>query len=298
MPQRAYTYRFEWADSTRHAAGSAVLVTGSVRVHAQLTEEDVTYAYAALHLGGHDAHCAIGGREILGRLPIVSRQLTQVFEREPLSAAVRAIDAVFGADGYGLRDLFHGERRAILHRVVAQALAPCLTDLESIYDRHTRMLHFLTEADVPVPDGFRQVARVVLQERVIAALRRLADGTAPLETVTALWQDAARWHVKLAEGPLQDVIEHYLRRVMDAVAINPATGAARALALLDAAVSVGVQPDVWSAQNAFYDFVTGPTAAGVSPESSAMLRRLGERLGFGFAGSGHTISPRAMAAVA
>ncbi|MBI4514927.1 MAG: DUF3536 domain-containing protein [Deltaproteobacteria bacterium] len=278
LPAGAYTYRFESLERVRRAAGSATLALGSVRVQAEITEEAATYAYAALYLGGHDAHCAIGGPDVLSSFPDLPARLAAVFAREPLSAVVRAIDAVFGAAGYSLRDLFQAQRRAILHGIAAQAFRPCVSELEQVFDQHRRMLDFLRETDVPVPEAFREVAHVVLQERLMAAVHQLAAGDNSFAAVAALWEDAGRWEVKLPLPPLTAALEEGLRQVMTKLAADAPAQAGRAEALLDAAALFGVTLNLWAAQNAYYDFASGgaPATALALP----LLRRLRQRLGF------------------
>lgn len=290
LPERAHTYRFEPTEQLRQSAGSTALAVGGIRVTCEPTEESTTYAYAALYLGGHDAHCAVGGRDAMQRLPDLRTKLVEVFEREPLSAVVRAIDTGFGSDGFSLRDLFHGERRAILRRIAAEAIRPCLSDLERIFDQHRRMLDFLRDADVPVPVEFRQVARVVLQERLAAALAQLGEGQTPIEPIARYWKDAARWDVKFYLPPLQAEIERSLPRVLSRLAAAPPAHAARAETLLDAADALGVTPNLWPAQNAFYDFATSRANAALRPSEAATLRRLGERLGFATGRAGHLLA--------
>jgi len=290
LPERAHTYRFEPTEQLRQSAGSTALAVGGVRVTCEPTEESTTYAYAALYLGGHDAHCAVGGRDVLKRLPELRTKLVDVFERQPLSAVVRMIDAGFGSDGFSLRDLFHGERRAILNRIAAEAIRPCVSDLERIFDQHRRMLDFLRDADVPVPTEFRQVARVVLQQRLAAALAQLGDGQTPPEPITSFWKDAARWDVKFYVPPLQAEIERSLPRVLARLAADPPAHTARAEMLLDAAQALGVTPNLWPAQNAFYDFATSRAGAALRPAEAAGLRQLGDRLGFATARAGRLLA--------
>ncbi len=290
LPERSYTYRFEPTEQLRRTAGRTALAVGGVRVTCDLTEEAVTYAYGALYLGGHDAHCAIGDGKVLARLAELRARAADVFEREPLSAVVRLIDDAFGQDGFSLRHLFHGERRAVLRQIAADAIRPCLLDLERVFDQHRRMLDFLRDTDVPIPAEFRQVARVVLQERLAAALAQLGEGQTPAEPLDTFWKDTARWEIKLYVPPLQAEIERSLPRVLSRLPADPVAHAARAEALLDAAAALGVSPNLWPAQNAFYDFATGRAGAALSAGERPALRHLGDRLGFALGEGAHLLA--------
>jgi alpha-amylase/alpha-mannosidase (GH57 family) len=280
LPRHAYTYRFETIERAHSGTANTVMVVGGLQVRSDVTEQLAAYAYAALYLGGHDVHCAIGGAGVLEQLPRLHRQLADIFTREPLSAVVRAIDAAFGPDGFSLRDLFHPERRAILDRIGAQAIRPLLGEMTRTFDQHRRMLDFLRDVDVPIPEGLRELARIVLQQRLAVALRELRDGHAPLERVAELWRDAGRWQAALQLPPLQAGIERGLTRVLGTASADPTAHVARALALLDAAAMFAVTPNLWMAQNAFYDFLSTPAAAALTPETTAALLQLAERLGF------------------
>ncbi|MFI5395223.1 MAG: DUF3536 domain-containing protein [Candidatus Binatia bacterium] len=276
---RVYAYRVTSEDRVLERSGDTTFAIGRAHLRSEATEESCDFAYAALHLGGHDMHCAVA--ETTSGYAQLKAQLLETFFSEPLSELVRRIDHAFGGAFYALRHLFVAERRRILDHLMAQVMAEYSADYERIVSNNRRLLDFLAQARVPLPPELGLATGFVVQRRLEQAVATFVSGADGAEAALAVWADAQHWGIVPALGILQQLLEQALVRAVDAVARGDAHGGVtRAHAVLDLAESLALTLNLWEAQNHYYALVTTAGDEQWDAAAFAELRRLGERLSF------------------
>jgi alpha-amylase/alpha-mannosidase (GH57 family) len=280
-PERVYAYRVAATDRSIEHAGSAVFAVGHARLLAEPTEQSEDYVYAALHLGGHDIHCAVAASTAKIDYPQLKSELLTTFFAEPLTELVRRIDRAFGGTFYTLRDTFVAERRRILDQVMARAMADCTADYERMVTNNRRLLDFLAQAWVPLPQELRIAATFVVQRRLEDATARFVAGADTAAAILAAWNDATRWRVTPATEGVASLLEKALAGVVGCLSTADAPASvAQAHTICDVAQSLGLTMNTWEAQGRYYALVTGEDARRWPSHLLAEVRRLGERLRF------------------
>ncbi len=290
---RVYAYRVTSIDRSSEHAGSAAFSIGQARLVAEATEQSEDYVYVALHLGGHDIHCAVAPSTPKIDYPQLKADLLATFFAEPLTELVRRIDRDFGGSFYTMRDVFVAERRRILDQVMARAMADCTADYERMVTNNRRLLDFLAQAWVPLPEELRIAATFVVQRRLEAATERFVSSADGATAVLTAWADAGRWRVAPATDGVRRLLEEALRRAVQRIGTGAATGDAggdagagivQAHAILDVAQQLALTLNTWGAQGRYYALIVehhlGGRARQWPSALLAELRRLGERLMF------------------
>jgi hypothetical protein len=278
---RTYAYRVTSIDRVAEHAGAASFAIGRVRLTAEATEESEERVYAALHLGGHDLHCAVAPEGTAISYTQLKPALRAAFLTEPLTELVRRIDAAFGAQFYTLRDVFAAERRRILDHVMARAIAECTADYERMFARNRRLLDFLAQAYVPVPEELRVAAAFVMQRRLEEATAKFVAGAEAAPAVLALWADVHRWRIRPVMAGVGQRLEAALAEVVGRIGDGePQAAVAHAQAILVLAAELHLTLNTWEAQNRYYRLVVGDGQRRWPGGVLTELRRLGERLGF------------------
>jgi alpha-amylase/alpha-mannosidase (GH57 family) len=281
VPEHVYAYRVVTTERSAEHAGSAVFAVGQARLVAEATEQSEDYVYAALHLGGHDMHCAVAPSTPKIDYPQLKSELLATFFAEPLTELVRRIDRAFGGTFYTLRDVFVAERRRILDQVMARAMADCTADYERMVTNNRRLLDFLAQAWVPLPEELRIAATFVVQRRLEETTARFVAGTDTAPAILAAWSDAARWRVTPSTAGVARLLEEALARVVGRLqTADAAANVAQAHTICDVAQSLGLTLNTWEAQGRYYALVTGESARCWPRHLLAEVRRLGERLRF------------------
>ena len=285
---RVYAYRVTTADCSTEHAGSAVFAVGQAHLVAETTEQSDDYVYAALHLGGHDIHCVVAPSTPKIEYPQLKAELLATFFAEPLTELVRRIDRAFGGTFYTLRDVFVAERRRILDQVMARAMADCTADYERMVTNNRRLLDFLAQARVPLPEELRIAATFVVQRRLEAATERFVAGADGATAILAASADAARWRITPSTDGVRRLLDEALTRAVTRIGANAAAATAGdataavalAHAILDVAQSLALTLNTWAAQGQYYTLITGDHLRRWPTSTVAELRRLGERLMF------------------
>src|SRR3989442_11023672 len=94
-------------------AGGHRLLVGRPHPASSLTGEDDEAAYAVLHFGGHEVHCAVQIGFPADRFREMRTKLMGRFGRDVLSEVMRTVDAALGPSYFTLRDLLLEDRRRV-----------------------------------------------------------------------------------------------------------------------------------------------------------------------------------------
>jgi hypothetical protein len=269
--------------------GTTALGVGRMTVSSHLTLESHEYAFAALRLTNHDVHCVVSATLVGTRYEAVKENLLRTFARHSLSEVVRSLDRAFGETYYTAKDLVRDDRRRVLAEVSAGVLARLEEVYRQLYRENRRLLEYLRELDVPPLREFSLVAGLLLNRAFLRATSRMLQDQGDGSRLEELIAEARTWQVALDTQSAERALGADLEERLAQLLTDPlATVVPRALYLLDFADRLGFNLDLWRAQTLFARvcrrhlrslFTRGVHEAGVAHQL-ALLRRLGERLGF------------------
>lgn len=255
-------------------AGRHTLTVGRVQVRGSITEEDEEAAYALVHFGGHEVHCAVQVGWTAERFAAFRDNVLPRFGKDVLSEVMRVIDVAFGATYFTLRDLPLEDRRRVLARLTAQTMTALEDTYRRVYQENRALMDYLRDVEAPIPAPLLLAAVVTLTRDLETELS--SDPAKPLSSrAFALVDELRSWGREVRA----DRFEPLLRRRLEA-ALGADTSLrerlARAAQVLDLAASAGITLNLWGAQNAFYRLARSPQAQ----ETMELVRELGDRLQF------------------
>ena len=272
-----YAYRVQRVDEAHEAYGGTALRVGHVRVSSTITGEVRDATCAVLHFGGHDFSCGVRAWESPRAYEAMKSDLLGRYARYTLADMVRGMDEWFPGEGFSLTDLFLDERRRVLASVTRAMLDKYEETYRRIWDENRKLVHYLRQADAPIPEALALVARHVMSQELLTELARLeAAGTVTLpERLFELASEASalRLTLDLADG--KATITRMVTRALDSVGEAPtAERVAEALALIEGANRLGLRYGLWATQNRFFEVCNRRR------EARAQLQPLGAALGF------------------
>ncbi|MBI4636132.1 MAG: DUF3536 domain-containing protein [Candidatus Rokubacteria bacterium] len=272
---RVYAYRVQRLDEARDAFGETALRIAHVRVRSEVTGQEEDVAYAVLRFGGHDVSCAIRPFPGRARWEAMKTDLLQRYAQRSMAEMIRAIDAYFPGDAFALSHLFVEERRRILENVIRSVLQRNEETYRRIWEDNKKLVRYLHQVDVPIPESLTIIARHVLEREVHAELEHVEALGAIPERVFELVGEAHALGVTLDLTPAREAMQRAVRQTLATIAAEPAPErVAEAVALIDGARRLRVRFGLWAAQNQFFDL----WRAGTGPR--ALLAPLAEALGF------------------
>jgi alpha-amylase/alpha-mannosidase (GH57 family) len=274
-----YAYRVTRLDQAREAYGGTALRVAHVRVRSQITGETWEAMYALLHFGGHDVTCALRGWEGQATYDRIRDDLLKRFAHHSLADMVRGLDEFFPGSSFALPDLFLDERRRVLADVIAAVLDKHEETYRRIWEENEKLVRYLRQADAPIPEALAIVARHVLEQEALAALRRLDDGALPARAAEVV-REARALGLTLDLTPARPALQRAVLGALDAVAAGPGEDRVAAVRrLVEDAAALGLEFGLWEVQNRFLEVWRA------QPEARPVLEPLARALGFNLNGA-------------
>ncbi|HYG69537.1 MAG TPA: glycoside hydrolase, partial [Anaeromyxobacteraceae bacterium] len=188
-------------------------------------------------------------------------------ERLSLAQLLREVDRHFTGRDYTLRDLFLDERRRVAERLLGETMRRYEDRYHRIFEDNLPLMLFLREIDSPVPGPLRVAADVTLTRRVLDVTGAARTGHVSAERAEGeLAQSVAlacRLDAHLHLLPVRRDVAELVRSRLEALLSGraPATRGAELVRILDLSHRLGLELDLWDAQNRLWAWAT---SAGVT----------------------------------
>jgi hypothetical protein len=275
---RIYAYRVERLDEARETSDGTTLAVAHVRVSSEMTGETREMVYALSYFGGHDFSCGVRTWDDQATYDALKADLLARCARQSVADLVRGLDEYFPGGLSSLSHLFLDERRRVLANVIRATLERHEETYRKIWEENRKLVHYLREADAPIPEALAIIARHVLEEQVTAELQSLPDlGTIP-DRVVGIVDEAKALGLTLDLMRQRVIMHRAVSRALDAIAESPSRERiAQATALIEGARRLGIPYGHWATQNRFFQIWSE------RPEARGELLPLATALGFSLA---------------
>jgi alpha-amylase/alpha-mannosidase (GH57 family) len=273
-----HAYRVQRLDEAGEAYGGTPFRIGHVRVSSTITGDVREAMYAVLHFGGQDFVCGVRTWEDAGVYAAIKTDLLRRYARSTVADVVRGMDEWFPGRSFSLTDLFLDERRRVLVNVTRATLQRHEETYQQMWEENRKLVHYLRQADAPIPEVLRLVARHVFEQALLTELMKVdarGDTGALPDRMFELAGEATALGLTLDLAAARPTAMRVVRRALSAVADQPTPGRiADALALIEGANRLGLRYGRWATQNFFFETWTR------QPRARAVLAPLGDALGF------------------
>ncbi|HXG18327.1 MAG TPA: DUF3536 domain-containing protein [Methylomirabilota bacterium] len=269
--------------------GTTALGVGMMQIASRFTTETSEYAFAVLKLTSHDVHCVVSESLAGDRFADVRDELLQTFARHSLSEVVRALDRFFGDTYYTAKDLLLDDRRRVLAGVTETVLTRLEESYRQLYQENRRLMEYLRELDVPLPQGFALAAGFLASRAFLRAATSLVESGKNGEELIDIMMEARRWQAPLETQKAAEMLRLAVEERLGALVQNPLQEEIPAvLRFLELSERLKLTPNLWKAQTLFAqlchlhlrDLLERAVREEPVAHQLALLRRLGERLGF------------------
>jgi alpha-amylase/alpha-mannosidase (GH57 family) len=275
---RVYAYRLERLDEARETSDGTTLAVAHVRVSSETTGETREMVYALAHFGGHDFSCGVRAWDGRATYDALKTDLVARCARQSVADLVRGLDEYFPGGLASLGHLFLDERRRVLANVIRATLERHEETYRKIWEQNRKLVHYLREADAPIPDALAIVARHVLEQQVSVELLPVLDLAVIPDRLVALVDEAKALGLTLDLMPQRFVMHSAVARALALVAESPSRERiARATALIEGARRLGIRYGHWATQNRFFQIWSE------RPDARGNLLPLATALGFNLA---------------
>ncbi|MFO0953081.1 MAG: DUF3536 domain-containing protein [Isosphaeraceae bacterium] len=248
------------------------LAVGRLRARSRRTWDEAESAFVVIHFGGLDFHTVLRPAGSPREHEALKKKLFDVYQGGSLAEVTAIVAREFDGKIYGLDDLFADERR----RIIAIVLEDRVVDYQRTFERLSRddddMLNRLGRLQHPIPGPLRSAASAYLDQRIAHELGHLEKNGA-LDEVRELVNRGKVWGYHPETASLRAVLSDALVRTLQGLdgSSDLAGLVGRAARVLDASALLGVEPDLWTAQNLLLDAHTRLSDAGTLEEPLAQV---------------------------
>lgn len=248
---------------------------GHIKVKDSRTRSEEDFLYAVLHFGGLDFRCSVKPFESEDEYRVILRALQDCIEEQSTIKMLRLLDEKFGAEYFGLHDVFQDLRSAVALEIGKRTLKTYTELQRSLYHTYMPLISSLRQWKIQIPTDLRMSSRRVLSDeaedlvqRIIAHEREnLASGAAWDETdfyyrahiarLSRLLDEAKSWSVALQ---FDAVCEHLGQALMESAAELRLTfdqrEAGRLYRLLSVCDALRIKPENWKLQTLYFEFIS------------------------------------------
>jgi alpha-amylase/alpha-mannosidase (GH57 family) len=275
---RIYAYRVERLDTARETSDGTTLAVAHVRVSSDMTGETGEMMYALAHFGSHDFSCGVRAWDDRATYDTLKADLLARCARQSMADLVRGLDEYFPGGLSSLSHLFLDERRRVLANVIRTTLERHEETYGKIWEENRKLVHYLRDADAPIPDALAIIAKHVLERQVTFELLSPPDLAAIPERVVAIVDEAKALGLTLDLLAQRFIMQRAVAHALALVAESPVRERiAQATALIDGARRLGIRYGHWASQNRFFQIWSE------RPDARTDLLPLANALGFSLA---------------
>lgn len=272
-----FSYRVFREDFVLLTSGQMRLAVGRVYIRSAITREADRISFCTLYFGGHALNCGV--RSYLGEEAYLAmtQEMVTAFNEADFAAIVRLMDSHFGMHTYSLKDLFRDEQRHILQLIIAGTLQDFEDKFITLYENSRSLMGFLRETGMPVPHRFMTTAETALN---LLLQKMFSSETVDVARLREVAAEISTWDVALDTVALEFIIRRRLETSMTTVLAEPDNVGllAELLLLVEAAVSIPVNVNLWQTQNMYFSLLQSRVALLGSGGDGADKSSLGQML--------------------
>jgi alpha-amylase/alpha-mannosidase (GH57 family) len=246
-----------WRDSYEaYSSGRGRLALGRVKVVSAITGKQQSFSFSVLHFGDQNITAAVKayGPEDAAVFEAFAKEAAGHVQSADFPEAIRLIDSYYGHVDYSLISLFTDEQRRIVQIILGSTLSEIEKTLTAIYEDHASLLHYLFSAGLPKPPALTLAAGFAINAWLRRALEADPIDQAQLRSYLSL---AKSDQIPLETATLSYNVEQHMRRAM--VELQMSSGSLdsldKALGLARTLVELPFKPNLWQAQNIWYEIL-------------------------------------------
>ncbi len=237
-------------------SGRGRLAVGRAHVTSAITGHNQTFSFAVLHFGDQNITAAVKPYSDADAQDFeeFAAQASEEVQRANFPGVIRMLDQYYGSVDYSLTSLFTDEQRRIVRLILNSTLWDIENSLTTIYQDHASLLHYLSQAGLPMPPALTLAAGFAVNAGLRRALESDPVDQAQLRAHLSL---AKADKVELETATLSYIADQRMKRAM--VELQMSSGSIemleRAVLLARTLIELPFEPNLWQAQNIWYEIL-------------------------------------------
>jgi alpha-amylase/alpha-mannosidase (GH57 family) len=143
-------------------AGQQKMVLAITKVKSNVTKSEKKFAFAVIHLGGHNIIGNISIDMEPERFASMQVRMVSAFEEGRLGDIIGLMQTYFGPEKFSIWQLFQDEKRKVFNFITQQSMMDLEDSLRRIYNRDYPLVMALATNDIPIPNAYKTSFEYIL----------------------------------------------------------------------------------------------------------------------------------------
>jgi alpha-amylase/alpha-mannosidase (GH57 family) len=151
----------------RKEAGQQKMVLAVTKVKSNVTRSEKRFAFAVIHLGGHNIIGNISIEMEADRFASMQARMVNAFDEGRLGDIIGLMQTYFGPEKFSIWQLFQDEKRKVFNFITQQSMVDLEESLRRIYNRDYPLVMALATNEIPIPNAYRTSFEYILNADLV-----------------------------------------------------------------------------------------------------------------------------------
>ncbi|RJQ55915.1 MAG: DUF3536 domain-containing protein [Nitrospiraceae bacterium] len=232
-------------------AGRQKLLIGKARIISDITLDEETIFFTALHLGFHDIIAGVNRSTGDDAGPRMKPETLQAFEKGNIPLVKDLIRAHFGENIFSLSHLFRDEQRKIIRLLLQLAYEGIDASCRDIYDNYRETMTFFQSFNIQIPKPFKVSSEHILNRDLKKIFEAEEIDAEKLEQLIA---EVVKWSLDIDRASIGFVASSRITSLMEKLSRQPEdTPLVAGIEIILKLMSMlPLELDLWKAQNIYF----------------------------------------------
>jgi alpha-amylase/alpha-mannosidase (GH57 family) len=261
-------------------AGQQKMVLAVTKVKSNVTRSERKFAFAVIHLGGHNIIGNISIEMEEERFASMQARMTSAFDDGRLGDIIGLMQTYFGPEKFSIWQLFQDEKRKVFNFITQQSMVDLEESLRRIYNRDYPLVMALANNDIPIPNAYRTSFEYILNADLINCF--LSDKI-NIRQVERIMTELVNWDLRIEDpGKVEKFAGESIFKELKRIGAEGDSykRVERLNRLFPLMVKFNLKPNLYKSQNLYFEISRGiQVNNGRSEEWRKQYSLLGNNLG-------------------
>jgi alpha-amylase/alpha-mannosidase (GH57 family) len=180
----------------RKEAGQQKMVLAVTKVKSNVTKSEKRFAFAVIHLGGHNIIGNISIDMEEDRFASMQARMVSAFDEGRLGDIIGLMQTYFGPEKFSIWQLFQDEKRKVFNFITQQSMSDLEQSLRRIYNRDYPLVMALATNEIPIPNAYRTSFEYILNADLIKCF---LTEKMNIRQVERIMTEMANWELRIED---------------------------------------------------------------------------------------------------
>ncbi|MCF8235854.1 MAG: DUF3536 domain-containing protein [Bacteroidales bacterium] len=244
-------YRLIQKNTEELEAGKQILKGGEIEVYSRITQEQKSFKYLVLNLGGHNILGGVCESGYLNDFNKAYREISDAFNKNKINEIILKLDQHFGNHDHSFWHLFKDKQREIISLLLKERLDAIEGAFRLLFNNNYSLMQMINQFKMPMPDAFSFPGEFILNAEI---RKNLQEEEINLDELSNHLKEIDRFSfdidIKTTVLHMQKVVNKLLSRIegnkSDVEILKKLN------AFLELIRNYRIELDLWKAQNLYY----------------------------------------------